>query len=568
MEVLKVIEEFQLHILPCEWYENVWNSNFSGEKVMPEVYRLHFQNADFLSLLTNLRIAINNWKEDTSGNLQSTSNTSYQLLNEKSWNTLMRNNVNYKALVSLTSIFIDRTLDDKDKINLALAASRAYFALLSIPGSMICDIFNPLLYDQVIDIYATLMSLFPKDNPLPKKRLFGRDVVQGDDSNSTEKLSVEEQQEMFSEICLMLDDFSSCVDIIGLVNYECSLAQTTKLLAKFTLFEYNFPKFCTTDAIVSKSYNILVQFCIPQHGELDCVIKCILSAYLCHLIINEENVKIEGDVSKNKSVLEFIKRLIDIFKKDALASALPLVQKLCRYLPDKADIRAKAISQIIYLLKQFPYDEFEIIMKWVVSLAHSESSKHRLCAIEVIYEVLNVAEFCESSTNETIDRTEMLDISVNYGGENSGNHNQIQLLYKFLIGAIFSRSLDISPMVRSRSLTTLALLVLSKHDDIKNIIHELFVSPYEEFIPAETGNNESFFNYQIYFSSDHTSLPENPLPSGLCIMHKIGYLAKDSKVYVRKNALQVLSNVLMLNKNWISEERLMVCIIYLFYYCS
>lgn len=566
MEVLEAVGELHLNLLPVDWADQLWANDFVGEKKIPEDYYSQMPGFNYSLLMDNLAEAIDRW--DSGHN---SSNMSFK----KSWQTMIKNNVEYKRLVCLISVFIDMEKEETNKINysVALSASRLYISLLSIPGSLACNIFNEILYGKALITFTNSISLIPHKSHNKKSKKKKHDRMEDDpEKNDLESgLSELEKQDVLQRISVILDGLAICLRDLSLNGEVESLAQTVKSLVKMTQLEWqtnvfqHIPKPHSVGDIILKSYNVLLLLCNPDHGEVELTIKTIMKFFLPTLVINEENVKIAGrsNFSSYDNTIIFVSKLLGNFQKDALYGVKAVIQQLCVRMPDKADIRVKAIPLIAQLLGFLPYDAFEDLILWIVSLAHSDSVKYRICAIEVIAKLLNVSNVPEcGASSESNLHDDVLNISINYSDENSQNKRQIKLLYKFLVGAILSRSLDASPVLRSKCLNIFGSLLLSDHPEIKEIMRELFATPYKGSRLSKAEKCQSYFDYQDYFSTNTSklSLPVNVLPSGHSIMYHTELFTKDEKVFVRKNALQLICNVILYNKFWLSNERLEVCI--------
>ncbi|CAH1394077.1 unnamed protein product [Nezara viridula] len=566
MDVLDAVRELHLNLLPVDWVDHLWSKDFAGEKNIPDEYDSQMPNVNYSFLMDNLAEAIEGW--DSGHN---SSNMAFK----KSWHTLIKNNVEYKGLICLISVFLDIENKEPKKATyvLAFSASRLYIALLSIPGSLACNIFNDTLYDLVLTIFTNSFSLIPKKsaNKKNKKKKQDRMEEDTDKDDSVSELSEWDKQDVLQRLTVMLDGLSLCLRELSLKGEDESLALTVKTLVKMTQLEWqtnvfqHSPKPNTVGDVILKSYNVLQQLCNSDHGEVELTIKTIMKFFLPTLVINEENIKMAGrsNFSSYDNTIVFVSRLLDNFQKDALYGVKAVIQQLCVRMPDKADIRVKAIPQVVQLLGFLPYSAFEDLILWIVSLAHSDSVKYRICAIEVIAKLLNVSDIPYSSSLEnSLNDNDVLNISVNYGVENSQSKRQIKLLYKFLVGAILSRSLDASPILRSKCLSIFGSLLLSDHSEIKEIMRELFATPHKGSGLSKAERCKSYFDYQEYFSTNTSklTLPVNVLPSGHSILYHTELFTKDEKVFVRKNALQLICNVILYNKFWLSSERLEILV--------
>lgn len=577
MSVLEAFANFQLELLSKDWVNNVWDTDFYDVKELPSEYELQLDDSDFSKLITNLIEAIERWNF---GDGCSTSrNFEVLVAVPKTWTVLIEKGVDYKALLCILSVFLKgKKKPTINFLNIGMISSRLYFVLLSISGSHVFNIFNPILYYQALQIFMDVIGYgcFEKKKGKTtgsKKNNPNSVLTDNDLMGHSLELSDVDRDLILNEVKLLLDVLSNCLNVIHLKDEEESLAKTIQVLVGLTQIVednknvfYNIQSNNLYECISRKSFLILEQLCSLNHGDIERVIFMIMRYFLPTIVIREEDIKmaLRGHISLNVNTYFFIQNLLQIHEKDAVLAVKALIQQLCVRLPDRTDIRSKALPQIIQLLQLFKYNAFQDFVIWLVSLAHSERLKYRLCAIELIAKLLNASEikdFVEG--NQTRDTDSGTNISnPDSGFVNFSSERNEKVLIKFLIGAILSRSLDVSAILRSKCLNIFASLIFSNQKIIKEIMEELVMKRGSDVESNSDNSNGHYFDFQVYLSTqaEKSLLPKNPLPSVKCILDTVGILTCDQNVYVRKNALLLILNICLFHKFWLNNSRIKVSV--------
>lgn len=201
MDIYDLFERFQLDTLSTEWVQCLWKDDFSEAVEIPAEYELSSNNSVIEELMSTASQFIKDWlsREDpindtltesrpsTSSALNRSSlNSSH--VDSKSWQTLISNNVQHKAIVSLLSVFILKGKTEKhfeDKLR-GLIATNLYLTLLAIPGSQVYHIFNPILYSHAIE-NLKVCSIFNSTNSKAKpktKKSRGRDFEEEEEEEN------------------------------------------------------------------------------------------------------------------------------------------------------------------------------------------------------------------------------------------------------------------------------------------------------------------------------------------------------------------------------------------------
>jgi hypothetical protein len=264
-------------------------------------------------------------------------------------------------------------------------------------------------------------------------------------------------------------------------------------------------------------------------------------------------------------LVSLIHKLLSELKSCAYNGVMALVQQLCVRIPDKADIRSKCVQNIAEMLKLFPYEIYEKIVIWIISLCHADSIKHRVTGLEIVIKLLSV----EGRTADSVSRkSEEIHGVSSVNGHLSSTSDEEQIEYGYmshemLFAVILSRCHDVSPTVRAKALSALCTVTTSKNGYINHMMENVFVIPYmmDEHIDSNTGRKKGFFDFKTFLNSPpDVRTKVDPLPSGTVILDLLDRLVDDDKVFVRKNALQAISNICQLSTKWITSKRLGVSI--------
>lgn len=576
MSVLEAFANFQLQLLPKEWVNNAWDTDFFDVKELPSEYELQLDGPDFSELITNLIEAIEGWNFDDSRCSTSASYEVFQAV-PKTWTVLIEKGVDYKGLLCILSVFLKgKKKPSINFLNITIISSRLYFVLLSISGSHVFNIFNPILYYEALQIFMHVMGIgcFEKKKgkaPGSKKNNSNSVLTDTDMIGPSLQLSDFDREMISNQVNLLLNVLSNCLNVTYLKDEEVSLDKTIQVLVSLTQIVedstnvfYNIHSNNMRECISRTSFKILEQLCSLNHGDIERIIFMIMRCFLPTIVIREEDIKmaLRGHISLNVNTYLFIQRLLQIHEKEAALAVKALIQQLCVRLPDRTDIRSKALPQIIQLLQLFKFNAFQDFMVWLVSLAHSEKLKYRLGAIELIAKLLNASEtkdFVEENRTRNTD-SETNASNPEGGFVNFSSERNEKVLMKFLIGVVLSRSLDASAVLRSKCLNIFASLIFSNQKVVKEIMEELVMKQSPDVESNSDNDNRHYFDFQVYLSTlaDKSLLPKHPLPSIKCILDTVGNLSFDQNVFVRKNALLVILNICLFYKLWLNNSRIKI----------
>ena len=129
----------------------------------------------------------------------------------------------------------------------------------------------------------------------------------------------------------------------------------------------------------------------------------------------------------------------------------------------------------------------------------------------------------------------------------SENNADDLVSHKFIFGIIFSRCRDISATVRAKSLQTLAEVTAANNDTVNIVIKDLLSMNENENRNEENANNNELVtvDFAEILQDPEANIDDiDPLPSTAVFIDFLRRRALDESVFVRKNALSLLENIL------------------------
>ena len=236
-----------------------------------------------------------------------------------------------------------------------------------------------------------------------------------------------------------------------------------------------------------------------------------------------------------------------------------MIQHLAVKVPEKAEFRHKASAAIVALILGLDQDAFTRTVHWFFKFGHNEKSSHRLFAIEVMGKLLNENERenkAQNSDEEASDdaRPQLSQIQEQSAEEKDSSDEEKEeepvvsprkdtgnlISHKFLFGVVFSRCRDISATVRAKALQTLAEITAANNRTMAKVIQNIF----EDIEAVGPSSNEPIDFVELLQDPNVDLSTINPLPTTDAFIEFLRRRALDDSVYVRKNALQVLENIL------------------------
>ncbi|XP_075238282.1 chromosome associated protein D3 [Lycorma delicatula] len=593
MELIDVFGKFQLELLPVDWVTEIWNNQFAEPADLPVEYELHLENIPIRQLMNETCACVKQWLatselcssvisevnhstrlSDVSSLLRSCSTIS---AGNKSWQNLLNLSIQHKPLLCLLSTFIHQgkinSLDENVR-QVCLGATNLYFILLSIPGSKVYNIFNPVLYAHAVESLKMCSLLDSGSNKqTTRAKTSRRNTCDSDSSDDTENevcITGSSKVTLTKSLNILLNDMLYLLQRFQLKHERDSLILTIQILVLMTRLEkrvsnflVNSPSQPSTTSLAHNAYIVLRNLCDPEHGDVQETVKLIMRELLPSIFIVDQRGSLitakEAVIIKDHSVL-FIKKLLMSIKEKAYVGVKALIQHLCVRLPDRAEARAKGVQIIYEVMSVLPYSFYSEVVVWIMKLCHNDEVKNRITGLELVSKLLFTEEKFSSEADD-------FQTSHNSSG-NVGNTLYIRYSlfssHKFLLAVVFSRCLDLSATVRAKSLSIIASVVSSNNPGMKQEVESIFLQPFENTDLTEESDlyKKEFFDMHKFLL--HFDIEEarefDPLPGVKAIFDMLELFVEDPKVFVRKSALQVLANVFLLSSKWMTEKRLEVLV--------
>lgn len=605
MDIYDLFSKFELDLLPKEWVQTLWKDDFTLAHEFPTEYDMHMENVDIGELMSSASAFIKEWLESdkkSSIHRPSTSlnrsSLNSSVVDSRSWQNLISNNVHHRSLVAMLSIFIFQGKTEKyfEVKRLGLIATDLYFTLLAIPGSQVFHIFNPILYSHAVEnlkICNSLVSSLASAKPPAKKRKsrqndddFDDDDDDGNESDGEGTLSTPEKSMIIKMLSNLLGNLHYTFKNFQMKGQDDSLLITIQILILITRLERNSstslsksPAQNSISYLSFKSYKILQDLFCPDHGEVQALVKLTMRELMPGLLVfDQKSLKLsskEALVIKDHSI-QFICNLLRTIKDPAFNGVYTLLQHVCIRVPDKADLRAKGVQVIMELLDVIPYSLYSHSVVWIMSLCHNDQVKNRITGLELITKLLYGNERLPTSPLRSITMSQSPQENSEEYDDESTEDSGVALTQqpdfstiKFLLATIFSRCQDSASSVRAKALSILANLISSNNRNIRHEMESIFVTPYRNAETIEKSNvyEKNFFDFQHFLKNIKTETNSNvdPLPGAKAVISLLELFIQEEKVFVRKSSLQVLANVFLINEKWMSKQLLEVsifCIIF------
>ncbi|KAG8315963.1 Condensin-2 complex subunit D3 [Homalodisca vitripennis] len=605
MDIYDLFSKFELDLLPRDWVQNLWKDDFSEAVEFPTEYEMFLENTDISELMTTASSFIREWLEsaDSSSNASrmsvsdNRSSMNSSVVDSNSWQNLISNNVQHKALVAMLSIFVLRGKTEKqfEVKRLGLIATDFYLMLLAIPGSQVFHIFNPILYSHAVEnlkICSVLTGSSGSSKPAPKKR---RGKHQDDDdceddeevhndSDDEGELVPSDRAKVVKLLNNVLTDLSFTLKRFQLKGQDDSLLITIQILILITRLERNSssifsksPPHNSPSYLAYKAYKILMDLGCPEHGDVEDTVRFIMREMMSgFLIFDQKGLKLtpkEALVIKDHSI-NFVRNLLIYLKDSAFNGVYTLIQHIIVRIPDKADLRTKGVQVVIELLDVFPHSLYSKTVVWVMSVCHSEQAKYRITGLEIVTKLLYGNERTPSSPLRPFTPSKRSSNKRNGSADDEGEEEEEEnniltqqpdfSTTKYLLGTIFSRFRDTSSTVKAKALAIVANLISSNNRNMKHEMESIFVTPYLHADNIENSNvyEKNFFDFVHFLKNlkKETNPNVDPLPGAKAIIDLLEIFVEDEKVFVRKSALQVLANIFLMNEKWMSKKLLQVMV--------
>ncbi|TRY62148.1 hypothetical protein TCAL_11306, partial [Tigriopus californicus] len=516
------------------------------------------------------------------------------------WSTLNDSGIPYRSLIALLFHFMDSGQKFESghvERQLCLQATSLYFIFLALPGSGAFKIFHPVLYQKALSTFklSTKLKLGrlsprkkkppsarpPKSKhvPPPRNRLVRTTSVSSANLDEAGMLSEREVRDLTNALNAVIYDFHVFLDHHPLKRSLESMELTVSELVELTHLETSFANLdfghrnrrSDLSALAFNAYCALEKICHPLHGDLRrsllLILKCLLPAILMTHRGSSE-IAPRGLTIIREHSLHFVKHLMRRIGQESHGAIEVLIQHLALQVPDKAEYRAKTSLAIVTLMRDLSVDIFNRVVRWIFAWAHNEKVAHRQFALEVMGRLMQENERSHGNPQDqpsegdkrarvpTEEPTTTPDNLVDNLPEpplpSSSSYLGDLVSHKFIFGVIFSRCRDVSATVRAKALQTLADITAAHNPTIIMVIQSMMEKPTESSTPM---GNDDMVDFVELLGDEKADLARiHPLPSAACFTEFLRKRALDDSVYVRKNALQVIVNVLKFSEDLVRHD--------------
>ncbi|XP_064083333.1 LOW QUALITY PROTEIN: condensin-2 complex subunit D3-L-like [Macrobrachium nipponense] len=535
-------------------------------------------------------------------------------LGTRFWAALAAESLSVKGLKAFLFYFLHKGqrygAKEEDR-ECAIRACSLYFLLLCVPGSNAFRVFHPVLYTKSVEVLRLSSKLkVGATTQRGRPPLGGRGggsqgrksqdelSSQGDDDEEEEEegstLSPAEATKLTRSLNHLFDDFFRLTKRFSLKHSAECLDETVGILVEVSRCETQdaqgvFLRRHGPSSVTALSHNAYVALqcvCDPVHGKLSRIVIVVMK-HIMHSILmiargsSDSSPRALGVIRDHSQI--FVKYILTQVKEEAYEGVYILIQHICIRVPDRAEFRQKTAQSVVEILRYLPIQLYTRLVKWFFKFSHNEKAGHRLFMLEVIAKMLDEKERVEEGTGTPVvqqpARREKREVSEDSSDSDSDSDCGVQrnegstflkvnvdhpveappdrnvLSHKFLLGIIFSRCRDSGATVRAKALALLAECTYSKNPTIilamKQIFFQnrplLFTTPH---IDQNNINIESPLEQEGEENLD--------LPNAAMMVSMLHRRALDNKAIVRRSALQVLENLMKLDKELLNVKNLEV----------
>ncbi|XP_075185200.1 LOW QUALITY PROTEIN: condensin-2 complex subunit D3 [Anomaloglossus baeobatrachus] len=565
--LLEALGRCGLRSLRKSWVESVWDLDFTEtEPLDPRVESEIVENG--LEVLNEVYEGLLPFASD-----QETSPSAWVLFSE--------NDVCCNSLVAVLYHFIqagEKKSAAAMQRMLGLRAAGVYFLLLEIPGSVVNQVFHPVLFDKCVNC---LEKCWPQDPESSRKRK--KDATKSSqgtnrggrkrprpprqtDSEMSDLLEEESEDDLFfsthdlknirDSILLLLNNFLRLLPRFSLKDKPQSVLHCMQTFISLTSFE-SVPQvlsFSSSSApermkfVPQLAYHGLWLLCLPLHGDGNQTLRRLFQRLLSVILM------VKGGEGSHPTLLNltapvtgardqavrFVSFLVDELKEASFPVLHILLQHICVKFPDKSDYRTSAAHALVKLLEKLPNPEYASFIDWLYKYSRNAKISYRVFALDVAIVLLELPE-----------RPPDASLPV----------EKIKLLqHKFLLHAmVFSRCSDKAPTVRSKALSCLAHSLEKNTTTVSEGVTELLQGSSCRTISGASVAAENTVNGTEGASAHSRKTPGvmrtievtddcDPMGAdGRDTLAMLRLRAGDEKTNVRKSALQVLVNILKYN---------------------
>ncbi|XP_069370449.1 condensin-2 complex subunit D3 isoform X2 [Paralichthys olivaceus] len=556
MELISALQFLKLHQIPEAWVDAVWDSEFIERKPLDDTIEEQL-TASGDEAFRNLYECLLTYAADW----QSVSRVG---TSQNFWVILVENGLSVKTLVAVLSFFVltgkDKVADTQQRVS-SLHAASLYLLLLGIPGSIANKVFHEVLLDTCSDLSS---HCWPHDSGKKRKR-DGLKTSQADGKRSklqqkgTQEMEVDEEEEeeerYFSgmdllkirdAVYLLVQSLLRFLQTFPLKDRPQSASNCTQIFSKLLYFEPVIGHFdfavvqdiTKLRSVPEMAFYGLELLCSPKHGNqresLRRVFHCLLYVIL---MMNKGNrgkpsllVLSQAILYTRDLAIHFVCHLVDELKQLALPFLHILLQHICFQMVEKSEFRSHGAQAVGMLTSEMISTDYARFIKWLFNLSRHSKMVCRLFSMDVVMVLL---EQPERRPGECLDPELACFLS-----------------HKFLIqNMLFAQQLDESPTIQGHALSCLAQCLELPSLNVTRAVHNLFsATGTQTLLDGETTEGSVTSQQKTYHSLPFMTVEISSTDSFGCNARENTTLllqrVKDSKINVRKSALQALVSLL------------------------
>jgi hypothetical protein len=591
MDVIEAVKGLMLDTLDSDYIESVWTQEFMGGAELPDLYKEHCDRHG-IQVLSEIITAVDSWQAIQHCSVHSDSENTEEM-QDKSWNLLMKLKFNYKALLSVLWSFItngQRNKHDEVSRILSLKASNLYLKLMSVSGSRVFHAFHPYLCLKSVNVLKFGILVTSKHKKKSKKcsaEVAADDLLTIDMGRM--ELSAQETSVLLNELMIVICTLQLFVTKFSLQTQQELLEEIVGRLAEITRLEVNTSNFATyrrlnrsemdicVSSLAYKAYECLKFLCCEQHGDLEDIIIIVMKYLLPSVLMSDHDLSFREHCTIREHTVHFIKYLLFTLKEVTHRGITILIHHVFTRIGEKAETRQKGKETIVDIMKMMPLKQYTDLVRWLFDCAHSDKASYRLLGVEVISQLLYEEPQVSTSAiiavrhDSFLSDNSVTDRNTDHGHPQNNNRTdnspslaccarESDMLYKYMLAVMFARCRDSSGIVRARALSLIVQCMRSDNMVVCSLLNEIFVLNQHG-----SENEKALLNYKQIMVALENKSAMNPLPGAKVIIGEFKSLACDSKVNVRKAALQALESVMKLNRSWLTESILKVSFLIIYF---
>ncbi|KAJ4948743.1 hypothetical protein JOQ06_020266 [Pogonophryne albipinna] len=534
MDLISALQFLKLNQIPPEWVDAVWDSEFTERTPLED------------SIEDELAVS----RDGASQSI---------------WAILGENKVSIKSLVAVLSFFVlggkAKTANIQQRVS-SLHAASIYLLLLGIPGSIANKVFHEVLLDMCSDLTS---HCWPQDSGKKRKKDgLKSSQAEGKRSKPLRKDNAEDLMKIREAVFQLVQSLLRLLQTFPLKDRPQSAGSFTQIFSKLLSFEpiVGGSTFSAQQdinklkSVPEMAFYGLQLLCSPTHGEQKESLRRVFHQLLYVILMMKKGnggkptplVPSPAVLSTRDQAVHFICHLVEDLKELARPFLQILLQHICFQMVEKSEIRSHAAQAVGMLTSQMTSADYACFIKWLFNFTRKAKVAGRLFSIDVVMVLL---EQPERKAEECQDP-----------------ELQCFLPHRFLIQSLlFTRRTDDSPTVQGHCLVCLAQCLELPSPNVTRAVHNLFsATGAQTVLEGEITEGSSQATQKTFRTLPFRTVEfSSTEPSDCEARENLALLlrrVKDSKVNVRKSALQALVGLLKHNvvpMIWENLEKLSEC---------